>query len=114
MRDTRWLTVLDDNTAIFGTPITVMALWTVTFSSSAVDGPLAKRLQALKPDVNCWSVLRCRDAVLAHHLRAECWMTRVRRFCGESAAWLWGFIMALEFAGLGSEWILLSVQMSRR
>jgi len=32
-------------------------------------------------------------------------MTRVRRFCGESAAWLWGFIYALEFRGLGSEWI---------
>jgi hypothetical protein len=70
MRDTRWLTVLDDNTAIFGTPITVMGALDRYVSSSAVDGPLAKRLQALKPDVNCWSVLTMPGAVLARHLRA--------------------------------------------
>jgi hypothetical protein len=70
MRDTRWLTVLDDNTAIFGTPITVMGALDRYVSPSAVDGPLAKRLQALKPDVNCWSVLTMPGAVLAHHLRA--------------------------------------------
>jgi hypothetical protein len=70
MRDTRWLTVLDDNTAIFGTPITVMRALDRYASSSAVDGPLAKRLQALKPDVNCWSVLTMPGAVLARHLRA--------------------------------------------
>jgi hypothetical protein len=70
MEDTRWLTVLDDNTAIFGTPITVMGALDRYVSSSAVDGPLAKRLQALKPDVNCWSVLTMPGAVLARHLRA--------------------------------------------
>ncbi len=70
MRDTRWLTVLDDNTAIFGTPITVMRALDRYVSSSAVDGPLAKRLQALKPDVNCWSVLTMPGAVMADHLRA--------------------------------------------
>lgn len=70
MRDTRWLTVLDDNTAIFGTPITVMGALDRYDSSSAVDGRLAKRLQALKPDVNCWSVLTMPGAVLARHLRA--------------------------------------------
>jgi hypothetical protein len=70
MRDTRWLTVLDDNTAIFGTPISVMGALDRYVSSSAVDGPLAKRLQALKPDVNCWSVLAMPGAVLARHLRA--------------------------------------------
>jgi hypothetical protein len=70
MRDTRWLTVLDDNTAIFGTPITVMGALDRYVASSAVDGPLAKRLQALKPDVNCWSVLTMPGAVMANHLRA--------------------------------------------
>jgi len=70
MRDTRWLTVLDDNTAIFGTPITVMGALDRYVSSSPVDGPLAKRLQPLKPDVNCWSVLTMPGAVLARHLRA--------------------------------------------
>jgi hypothetical protein len=69
MRDTRWLTVLDDNTAIFGTPITVMGALDRYVSSSAVDGPLAKRLQGLKPDVNCWSLLTMPGAVLANHLR---------------------------------------------
>jgi hypothetical protein len=70
MRDTRWLTVLDDHTALFGTPITVMGALDRYLSSSAVDGPLAKRLQALKPDVNCWSVLTMPGAVLTSHLRA--------------------------------------------
>jgi hypothetical protein len=70
MRDTRWLTVLDDNTAIFGTPITVMGALDRYVSSSPVDGSLAKRLQALKPDVNCWSVLTMPGVVLARHLRA--------------------------------------------
>lgn len=70
MRDTRWLTVLDDNTAIFGTPITVMGALDRYVSSSAVDGPLAKRLQALKPDVNCWSAITMPGTVLARHLRA--------------------------------------------
>jgi hypothetical protein len=69
MRDTRWLTVLDDNTVLFGTPITVMGALDRYLSSSAVDGSLAKQLQALKPDVNCWSVLTMPGAVLAHHLR---------------------------------------------
>jgi hypothetical protein len=70
MRDTRWLTVLDDNTVLFGTPITVMGALDRYLSSSAVDGSLAKQLQALKPDVNCWSVLTMPGAVLTHHLRA--------------------------------------------
>ena len=51
MRDTRWLTILNDNTAIFGTPITVMraldryvsalrSRWTV---DAAADGTQARR-----------------------------------------------------------------------
>ena len=70
MRDTRWLTVLDDNTAIFGTPITVMGALDRYVSSSPVDGPLAQRLQALKPDANCWSVLTMPGVVMASQLRA--------------------------------------------
>ena len=70
MRDTRWLTVLDDNTVLFGTPITVMRALDRYLSSSAVDGLLAKQLQTLKPDVNCWSVLTMPGTVLTHHLRA--------------------------------------------
>jgi hypothetical protein len=70
IRDTRWLTVLDDNTVLFGTPITVMGALDRYLSSSGVDGSLAKQLEALKPDVNCWSVLTMPGAVLARHLRA--------------------------------------------
>jgi hypothetical protein len=70
MRDTRWLTILNDNTAIFGTPITVMRALDRYVSSAAVDGPLVQRLTELKPDVNCWSVLTMPGTGLVHHLRA--------------------------------------------
>jgi hypothetical protein len=70
MRDTRWLAIVDDNTVIFGTPITVMGALDRYISPAAVDGSLAKRLQALRPDVNCWSVLTMPGAVLMNHLRA--------------------------------------------
>jgi hypothetical protein len=70
MTDTRWLAIVDDNTAIFGTPEMVKSAVDRYTSSAATDGTLMKRLQALKPDVNCWSVLSMPGAVLAHHLRA--------------------------------------------
>jgi hypothetical protein len=70
MRDTRWLTILDDNTAVFGTPITVMGALDRYLSSSAADSQLLKRLAELKPDLNCWSVLTMPGAVLSRHLRA--------------------------------------------
>jgi hypothetical protein len=70
MRDTRWLTVLNDNTAIFGTPITVMRALDRYVSSATVDRELEQRLTELKPDVNCWSILTMPVAVLARHLRS--------------------------------------------
>ena len=70
MTDTRWLAIVDDNTAIFGTPEMVKSAVDRYTASAATDGALMKRLQALKPDVNCWSVLSMPGAVLAHHLRA--------------------------------------------
>jgi hypothetical protein len=70
MPDTRWLAIVDDNTTIFGTPAIVKSALDRYVSSSAADGPLMKRLQALKPDVNCWSILAMPGAVLARHLRA--------------------------------------------
>jgi hypothetical protein len=70
MTDTRWLTVLDDNTAIFGTPAIVKSALDRYLSPPAVDSQLMKRLQELKPDVNCWSILATPGAVLARHLRA--------------------------------------------
>jgi hypothetical protein len=70
MPDMRWLTILNDNTAIFGTPITVMGALDRYVSSAGVDGPLLKRVEELKPDVNCWSVLTMPGAVLTRHLHA--------------------------------------------
>ncbi|HEX4580803.1 MAG TPA: hypothetical protein VH139_02025 [Acidobacteriaceae bacterium] len=70
MMDTRWLAMPDDNTAIFGTPAMVRNALDRYRSSAPADGALAKRLQELKPDVNCWSVLSMPGAVLARHLRA--------------------------------------------
>jgi hypothetical protein len=70
MRDTRWLTVLDDNTAIFGTPVMVMRALDRYLSPPATDGALVKQLRTLRPDVNCWSVLAMPGAVLARHLPA--------------------------------------------
>ena len=70
MIDTRWLTVLGDNTAIFGTPVMVMRALDRYLSSSSVDGVLVKRMMTLRPDVNCWSILALPGAVLARHLRA--------------------------------------------
>jgi hypothetical protein len=70
MTDTRWLTVLGDNTAIFGTPVMVMRALDRYLSSSVADAALVKQLMTLRPDVNCWSILAMPGAVLARHLRA--------------------------------------------
>jgi hypothetical protein len=68
MPDTRWLAIVDDNITIFGTPAIVKSALDRYVSSSAADGPLMKRLQQLKPDVNCWSVLTMPAAALARHI----------------------------------------------
>jgi hypothetical protein len=70
MIDTRWLTVLDDNTAIFGTPTIVKSALDRYLSSSGADAALVKQLMTLRRDVNCWSILAMPGAVLARHLRA--------------------------------------------
>ncbi|HEY2001102.1 MAG TPA: hypothetical protein VGG80_02230 [Acidobacteriaceae bacterium] len=70
MIDTRWLTVIDDNTAVFGTPVMVMRALDRYLSSSATDGVLLKRMMTLRADVNCWSILAMPGAVLARHLPA--------------------------------------------
>ncbi|HEX6496790.1 MAG TPA: hypothetical protein VF018_14970 [Acidobacteriaceae bacterium] len=69
MTDTRWLAVLDDNTSIFGTPAMVKNALDRYLSSAAADSAVMKRLQVLKPDVNCWSVLSMPGVVLTRHLR---------------------------------------------
>jgi hypothetical protein len=70
MPDTRWLAIVGDRTAVFGTPAIVKSALDRYVSSAAADSQLMKRLAELKADVNCWSVLTMRGAVLARHLRA--------------------------------------------
>jgi hypothetical protein len=68
MPDTRWLAIVGDRTAVFGTPAIVKSALDRYVSSAAADSQLMKRLAELKADVNCWSVLRMPGAVLARHL----------------------------------------------
>jgi hypothetical protein len=70
MPDTRWLAIVGDSTAIFGTPTIVKGALDRYLSSSQVDSQLAKQLRELKPDVNCWSLLAMPGAMLTSHLRA--------------------------------------------
>jgi hypothetical protein len=70
MPDKRWLAIVDDSTAIFGTPTIVKAALDRYLSSSRVDSQLAQQLRELKPDVNCWSLLAMPGAMLTSHLRA--------------------------------------------
>lgn len=68
MRDTRWLAVLDDNTAIFGSPAMVKSALDRYLSSSAPDAELMNRISGLRPDVNCWSVLTMPGRMMAAHV----------------------------------------------
>jgi hypothetical protein len=70
MPDTRWLAIVGDKTAVFGTPAIVKSALDRYVSSAAADSQLVKRLAELKADVNCWSVLTMPGAVLTRHLRA--------------------------------------------
>jgi hypothetical protein len=70
MRDTRWLAMLDNSTAIFGSPAMVKSALDRYLSEATADAELVGRLNNLRPDVNCWSVLMLPDAMLARHVRA--------------------------------------------
>lgn len=99
---TRWLAMPDDNTAIFGTPEMVKSALDRYRSSSPADSALTKRLQALKPDVNCWSVLSMPGAVLERHLRAgvldETGDALLRRVSGVTIGVHYGSKERLDFA----------------
>jgi hypothetical protein len=68
MRDTRWLAMLNDNTAIFGSPAMVRGALDRYLSSAPADAELVKRMSSLKPDVNCWSILRMLGRMMAAHV----------------------------------------------
>jgi hypothetical protein len=68
MRDIRWLAMLDDNTAIFGSPTMVQRALDRYLSSAPADAELVKRMSGLKPDVNCWSILTMPGRMMAAHM----------------------------------------------
>ncbi len=68
MRDIRWLAMLDDNTAIFGSPAMVQSALDRYLSSAPADAELVKRMSGLRPDVNCWSILTLPGRMIAAHV----------------------------------------------
>jgi hypothetical protein len=67
-RDTRWLAMLDDNTALFGSPVMVQKALDRYLSSAPADAQLVKRMSGLRPDVNCWSILTMPGRMMAAHV----------------------------------------------
>lgn len=68
VQDTRWLAFPDESTVIFGTPALVKSALDRYVSASRVDAELARRLDGLRADVNCWSLLAIPGQMIAAHL----------------------------------------------
>jgi hypothetical protein len=68
MVDTRWMAILDDRTAIFGTPQMVRHTLDQYAAHDAPDPQLVSRVARVHPDVNCWNILAMPSPVLARHL----------------------------------------------
>jgi hypothetical protein len=71
MADTRWLAILDDRTAVFGTPILVQEALNRYEAHAETDSLFAERLAQLRPDVNSWNVLVMSAEMLARHVAPE-------------------------------------------
>jgi len=70
MRETRWLAIVDGQTAIFGTPWMVRRTLDQFAANDLPDPILADRLALLHPDVNSWNVLAMPPQVFARHIAA--------------------------------------------
>jgi hypothetical protein len=57
MLDTRWLVILNDRIAMFGTPGIVQSAAGRYFHHAVPDPVLLERLSQLRPDVTSWNVL---------------------------------------------------------
>lgn len=68
MHDVRWLAIPDNNTIIFGSPAMVKVALGRYVSSAPADAMLMKRINDLKPDVNCWSILALPAQMMAAHM----------------------------------------------
>ena len=65
---TRWMVILDDRTALFGTPLLVQEALDRHAAHAATDSLLAGHLAQLRPDVNSWNVLIMSSETLTRHL----------------------------------------------
>lgn len=68
MRDRRWLAVLDDRRAVFGTPWMVQQALDRYADHESADPVLAGRMAQLHPDVTSWNVFRMSSSIYAKHL----------------------------------------------
>lgn len=64
----RWMAILDDRTAIFGSQELVRQALDRYLSRSGPDPLLIERLRQLRPDVNSWDVLVMSAPMLARHV----------------------------------------------
>jgi hypothetical protein len=69
--DTRWMAILDNHIAIFGTPLLVQKALDRRADHSTTDALLAQRVAQLHPDVNSWNVLAMSSAMFARHVAPE-------------------------------------------
>jgi hypothetical protein len=71
MASTRWMAIIDNRTALFGTPSLVQEALDRHAAHAAADLRLAEHLSQLRPDVNSWDVLVMSSEMLARHLSPE-------------------------------------------
>jgi hypothetical protein len=71
MADTRWLAILDDRTAVFGTPLLIQEALNRYAEHAETDSLFAERLAQLRPDVNSWNVLVMSADMLARHVAPD-------------------------------------------
>jgi hypothetical protein len=57
MPDTRWLAILNNRTALFGTPSLVQQALRRYVTQAEADSALMQRLKLLRPDIRSWNVL---------------------------------------------------------
>lgn len=68
MRDTRWLAILDNQRAVFGTPWLVQEALDRYAAHESADAALADSVAQLRPDVTGWNILRMSSSTYARHL----------------------------------------------
>lgn len=68
MRDTRWLAILDDRRAVFGTPWLVQKALDRYAAYASADAALAGSVAQLRPDVTGWNIFRMSSSTYARHL----------------------------------------------